>query len=232
MSPIVPAPTSPRASMISTSPGETVSTASFCGVLGALARFADVLAQSRRSAACARSPPSAGPGAVGRRPVRNVLATPRFASWTVSVAVETRRNAASASADSVTGRGALTPVANARASAVARGMAPYGASGSRRPPRSCCARRPTPSSSTSTTSPGSTTPAPAGVPVRITSPALERHEARQVGDQLPEGEDQVVGRGLLDDLAVDARASAAATRGRRRRRPRPGRSACSRPVPS
>ena len=169
-------------------------------------------------------------GRVGRRPPRNVLATPRLASWTVSVAVDTRRSAASRVGRERDGPGRLTPVANARAAAVTLGMAPCAASSSgrfddgaahasrrrRAPPRR---RRP------------AHDPAPAGVPVRITSPALQRHEPRQVGDQLAEAEEQLVGGVLLDDLAVDARAQAQRCGVDVGRRRPPGRSACSRRGP-
>ena len=94
---------------------------------------------------------------------------PRLLSWTVRVAVETRLSAASASWDRVTGRGAFTPMAKARAAGVAFGMAPCGESG-RSASTIVLLTDPTPSNSTSTTSPGPTTPVPAGVPVRITSP--------------------------------------------------------------
>ena len=75
-------------------------------------------------------------GRVGRRPVRNVDWMPRRVSCTVNVAVDTRRSAASASAPSrgrpagaaaaavAAVRDGVTPVANARASSVALGIAP------------------------------------------------------------------------------------------------------------
>ena len=67
-------------------------------------------------------------------------------------------------------------------------------------------RRPMPSISVTTSSPTLTLTTPSGVPVRITSPALQGHEAAQVFDQRRDVVDHVGGVALLRDLAVDQRA--------------------------
>ena len=133
------------------------------------------------------------------------MRTPRFAICTVSVAVETERSAASAAGLSVTLRGALTPSAAARVSGETRGCAPndgIGAGGlddrvgERREPGELdlddVARLDRPR---------------AGRRAGEDDVAgLERHEAREVGDQQPEREQQVRGGVVLLDLAVDERA--------------------------
>ena len=63
-----------------------------------------------------------------------------------------------------------------------------------------------PSISTSTVSPGSIGRELAGVPVRSTSPGLERDQPRQVGELVGDAEQQVARVRLLDDLAVEVRA--------------------------
>ena len=58
-----------------------------------------------------------------------MLAIPCLASWTVSVAVDTRRSAAIVSAESSCSRAGARPVAVATASGVTFGIAPWAASG-------------------------------------------------------------------------------------------------------
>ena len=98
---------------------------------------------------------------MGVSPVRKVVWIPRRVSCTVSVAVDTRPSAASASAGSRGGPGGPAPVANARASSVALGIAPYSPSGSGAS-TTVLVTLPAPSSVTSITSPGATTLAPPG----------------------------------------------------------------------
>ena len=66
-----------------------------------------------------------------------------------------------------------------------------------------CDSVPTPSTLTIMRSPGVSGPTPDGVPVVITSPGFERHEARDVLDQIRHREDQLAGVGVVAPLAVD-----------------------------
>ena len=129
---------------------------------------------------------------------------PRRRSCWVSVAQETVRSACCASAESVTGRGALAPSAAARTSRDTRGIAPSGASSG--PSTIGLLTRPTPSSSTSTVSPGATGREFAGVPVRITSPGSSVMKRERSATSAPKPKIRFAVRVLLHDLAVDARA--------------------------
>ena len=92
--------------------------------------------------------------------------------------------------------------------------------------------RPSPLISTATTSPGSIGRELAGVPVSTTSPGSSVISAAQVGELVGDAPDQVVGRRLLHDLAVEVRAQREVGRVELGRRARPrGRSAGSRPGP-
>ncbi len=62
-----------------------------------------------------------------------------------------------------------------------------------------------PSMAVTTSSPGRTSTTPSGVPVRITSPGGQRHEAGQVFDQVRNVEHEVARVALLRDLAVHRR---------------------------
>ena len=106
-----------------------------------------------------------------------------------------------ASSDSVTARGALTPSAAARVAADTFGCAPKAAIGAR-PRRSGCAAWRGPGSSTADDV-ARLDGARAGGRARQDDVArLERHEAREVGHDQPEREEQRVGRRLLGELVV------------------------------
>ena len=92
---------------------------------------------------------------------------------------------------------------------------------------------PDPEISTSTTSPGCIGREFAGVPGEEHVARLERDQPAEVGELVGDGEEQVVRRRLLDDLAVEVRAQRVARSGRTRRRERArGRAGGSRPGPS
>ncbi len=110
-------------------------------------------------------------GRAGRTPSMNMCSRPRLRSTDDRVAVETPFSSSAVRVSRCGGRASsgTPPYAAARSASVNRGMAPYGASGIGES-TIVLDSRPAVPSSTSTVSPGSTTEAPAGVPVRMMSP--------------------------------------------------------------
>ena len=220
MSPIVPAPVSPRASMTSTSSGRHGLDARFWASSAPRGRLAHVGADGdvaqRVGVADHPQVRARGPQAGEERG-----AGCRGGSSCTS-ASRSRPGAAPPSRPSV-----RRPAGPRRVDAGGERARLGGRLGHRavrrrvgaRPRRSCSSRCRRPRASTSTTSPGATMPAPAGVPVRITSPGSSVMKRERSATSCGEGEDQVGAvSASWTHLAVDARASSAASPGRCRRR--------------